>query len=128
MARAQSPESFALDLLRAAVEAPILAVAVVKKGAQNIKTEAQENVRRSAPVHHAGAVNALTYDQPRPVGMRIESEVGYDRDLPGGKLGNLLEFGGGGDHSPPHRDIGRAADNEEARFETAFAKLAGKLL
>jgi hypothetical protein len=32
-------------------------------------------------------------------------------------LGNLLEFGGGGDHSPPHRDLGRALDAEEPRFE-----------
>lgn len=125
---AQSLDAFALDLLQSAVEAPLLAAAVVKKAAQNVKNEARENVSRSAPVHNAGAARAITYDTPSIRGTRVETEVGYDRDLPGGPLGNLLEFGGGGDHSPPHRDIGRAADNEESRFESAFAKLAGKLL
>lgn len=128
MARPQSLDSFAAELLKAAVEAPVVAAVAVKKAAQNIKSEARENVRRSAPVHNAGAYNAITYDEPKPVGMRVTSEVGYDRNLPGGAIGNLLEFGGGGDHSPPHRDIGRAADNEETRFEDVFAKLAGKLL
>lgn len=128
MARAVSAEQFAAELLQSALAAPVQAAKVVKKAAQNIKDEARANVRQTAPVHNAHAQNAITYDEPSILGARIESEVGYDKDLPGGALGNLLEYGGGGDHSPPHRDIGRAADIEEPRFEDAARAMVGKLL
>jgi hypothetical protein len=59
----------------------------------------------------------------------VVSEIGYDKDITGGALGNLLEYGGGGDHSPPHRDMGRAADaEEEARFGDSLQAMALKLL
>ena len=128
MARVQSADAFAMDLLGCAAGVSVGAAAVVKRAAQNVKTEARENVLKSAPVHNAGAHKAITYDEPSLLGVRIGTEVGYDKDLPGGKLGNLLEYGGGGDRSPAHRDIGRAADNEEARFGTSLTAMAAKLL
>jgi hypothetical protein len=128
MARYDSPDKLAADLLKAATGVPVMARTVVKRGAQNIKDEARESVLRTAPVHNAGAHNAITYDEPAVVGARVESEIGYDRSIRGAALGNLLEFGGGGDHSPPHRDLGRATDAEEARFESALSTMAGKLL
>lgn len=122
-----TPASLAADMVKAATEALVGARAVVAKGALNVKTEAKANVYKSAPVHHAHAAEAITYDTS--VGAAdIVAEIGYDKERRGGPLGNLLEFGGGGDHSPPHRDLGRALDDEEPRFEAAMGLLAEKLL
>lgn len=122
-----TPETLAADLLRAAAGAIVGTRAVVQKGALNIKTQAKANVLRSAPVHNAHAHNAITYDTTiRPTA--VEAEIGYDKSRRGGALGNLLEYGGGGDHSPPHRDLGRAADAEEPRFLDALGQMAERLL
>lgn len=123
-----SPEQFAAQLLIAAAAAPVAAAAVVTKGAQNIKTTARANVQRSAPVHNAGAYRAINYDPPTISATGAQTEVGYDLENRSGRLGNLLEYGGGGDHSPPHRDIGRAADEEEDRFLNALGDAGWKLL
>ena len=128
MARSVSVDQFAAELLLSSVEVLPVAAVAVKKAAQNIKDEAKANVLQTAPTHNAGAHRAITYDEPTIGPASVSSEVGYDRDLPGGALGNLLEYGGGGDHSPAHRDIGRAADNEEPRFEDAVRRAAGRLL
>lgn len=120
-----TPETLAADMLKAVVTVVAGARTVVAVGAGNVKRDARANVEKSAPVQNAHAQYAITYDAPHLVGMSIESEIGYDKDLPGGAIGNLLEFGGGGDKSPPHRDIGRAADAEEPRFEAAMSKLPG---
>jgi hypothetical protein len=128
MARTETPEQFAASLLSAAAEAPVRAVAVVKRGANNIKTGARANVAKSAPVHNAHAQYAITYDEPSIVGGLVQSEIGYDKDIKGGSLGNLLEYGGAGDRSPAHRDIGRAADAEEATLGDFLQAMAVKLL
>jgi hypothetical protein len=125
----QSADSFANDLLMAAAGAAVGARAVVKTSAHAMKKEAQENVLKSAPVHNAGAHRTITYDEPSIVGARVMSEVGYDRDAGrAAALGNLLEYGGGGDKSPAHRDIGRAADSLEGRIGQAMQAMAVKLL
>ena len=128
MARTLSPDEFAAELLASATKAPVEAAKTVKKAAQNIKTEARANVLQTAPTHQAHAHRAITYDEPNILGARVTSEVGYDKDLPGGALGNLLEFGGGGDHSPPHRDLGRAMDDEAPHFEDFMLTMAKKIL
>ncbi len=128
MARVQSAGAFAAELLMSAAEVPVLSSRVVKSAAQSIKAQARANVLASAPTHNAGAHRAITYDEPSLVGVRISTEVGYDKDLPGGAIGNLLEYGGGGDKSPAHRDIGRAADDEEARFADAMRLMTRRLL
>jgi len=129
MAAALTPEQFAASLLEAAGKASAQAKAVVKRGANNIKNDARKNVAQSAPTHNAHAQYAITYDEPHLSGsFQWESEVGYDKDIKGGSLGNLLEYGGAGDRSPAHRDLGRAADAEEARFGDALQAMAVKLL
>jgi hypothetical protein len=129
---ADSPDEFAADLTAAAVKAVAETTRVVKRGAQNVKNEAQRNVLQSAPTRHAHAHKAITYDDPSLGthfgGYVVESEIGYDKDRRGGALGNLLEFGGGGDRSPAHRDLGRALDAEEPRFEKALADVVDGLL
>ena len=128
MARAETPGQFAASLLAATAQAPVRTAAVVKKAANNVKTDARANVAKSAPVHNAHAQYAITYDEPEIRGPLVVSEVGYDKDIRGGSLGNLLEYGGAGDRSPAHRDLGRAADAEEARFGDALQAMALKLL
>ena len=125
---AVTPEQFAADLLVAAAQAPVRARAVVKKAANNIKTDARKNVAQSAPTHNAHAQYAITYDEPEIRGPLVDTEVGYDKDVKGGSLGNLLEYGGAGDRSPAHRDLGRAADAEESGFGAALQAMALKLL
>jgi hypothetical protein len=120
-----TPDTLAADLLKAAAEAIVGTRAIVQKGALNIKNEAKANVQQSAPVHNAHAANAITYDTE--IGKTtVSGEIGYDKDRPGGSLGNLLEYGSR--HNPPHRDVGRAFDSELPRFEDALALMAKQLL
>ena len=122
-----TPESLAADMLKAATEAVVATRTVVQVGAFNIKRDAKANVLKSAPIHHANAASAITYDTD--IGKTsVDAEIGYDKDRAPGRIGNLLEYGGGGDHSPPHRDLGRALDAEEPRFAEALAALVEKLL
>jgi len=122
-----TPETLAADMLKAAAEAVLATRIVVQVGAANIKRDAKANVLKSAPIHNAGAADAITYDTE--VGKTsVDGVIGYDKSRRGGALGNLLEYGGGGDHSPPHRDLGRALDAEEPRFTEALAALVEKLL
>lgn len=125
-----TPDTLAADMLKAAASAVVATQAVVAKGALNVKTEARANVLKSAPTRNAHAHLAITYDDPS-VDVRfgsptIGTEIGYDKDKRGGDLGNILEYGTR--TSPPHRDLGRALDSEEPRFEGALAAVIGKLL
>jgi hypothetical protein len=122
-----TPETLAADMLKAAAEAVAATRTVVQVGAFNVKRDAKANVYKSAPIHHAHAAEAITYDTG--IGKTsIDAEIGYDKDRAPGRIGNLLEYGGDGDHSPPHRDLGRALDAEEPRFTEALAALVEKLL
>jgi hypothetical protein len=123
--RIDTPNSLAADMLKAAAEAVAVSRAVVKKGAQNIKTEGRKNAIQSAPAHNARAPYAITYDTDVSR-TSIVAEIGYDKDLPGGSLGNLLEYGSR--NNPPHRDLGRALEREQSRFEKALGEAAEGLL
>jgi hypothetical protein len=122
-----TPETLAADMLKAAAEAAVATRTITQVGAFNIKRDARANVssrRRSttrtrplrSPTTPASARRRST---PRSATTRTASRAG---------LGNLLEYGGGGDHSPPHRDLGRALDAEEPRFTAALEALVEKLL
>lgn len=128
-----TPEQFARALEQSVGKTPKAAVAVVKRGALNVKNDARRNVRASAPVHSAHAYAAITYDVDVER-TEIVAEIGYDKDKdkgsgkrtgPGG-LGNILEFGSA--NNPPHRDVGRALDDEEPRFADALGDMGEKLL
>jgi hypothetical protein len=122
-----TPETLAADMLKAAAEAAAATRTVVQVGAFNVKRDAKANVYKSAPIHNAHAAEAITYDTSMGKSS-IDAEIGYDKDRTSGRIGNLLEYGGGGDNSPPHRDLGRALDAEEPRFTEALAALVEKLL
>lgn len=118
-----TPETLAAALVKAAIAAPVAAKAVVSKGSLNVKNDAKKNVLETAPVRNAGAHRAITYEVIARK-TSILGVIGYDKDKPGGALGNILEYGGGGDASPPHRDLGRALDEEEPRFLNALGDVA----
>jgi hypothetical protein len=122
-----TPETMAAALLAAAARAVAETPAVVSLGALKIKDEWKASVARTAPVLNAGAAEFINYDMKvRP--DVISAEVGYDKRHKAARLGNLLEFGGGGDHSPPHRDGAIALSAEEPRFLSAMNSLAERLL
>jgi len=120
-----TPATLAAAMLSAAAKSVVATRAVVAKGALNVKNEAKANVLQSAPTRNAHAHNAITYDTTiRPT--TVDAEIGYDKDKRGGALGNLLEYGSR--NNPAHRDLGRALDNEEPRFEKALGDIVGRLL
>lgn len=122
-----TPSSLAADMLKAAGGAIVGTRAIIQKGSQNIKTQSRQNVSQSAPSHNAHAQYAITYETEIDVAARVvRGEIGYDKDKPGGALGNILEYGSR--NNPPHRDIGRAFDVEIPRTEEAIALMAAKLL
>ena len=122
-----TPLALAAELLQAAGGAAAATRVVVQGSAKRVKEQGRANAKRSAPTHNAGAPDAITYET-RLLATSVVAEIGYDKNKPGGALGNLLEYGGGGDHSPPHRDLGRALYNEEPSFLNGLAAMAKGLL
>lgn len=94
---------------------------VLKKGAQNIKTEMQADV--SASEHFKGMAGSISYDSHYLPG-RARYVIGPDKSRRGGALGNIYYFGtsrGGGSG-----DIDKPLRSEEPRTMDALGKLAEK--
>lgn len=123
-----TPDEFARHLLGAAPKAARETVAVVRRGALNVKNEGRRNSQASSgwSARFAPATIGFGDVEVSDAGV-ISAEVGYEG---GGqaKLGTLLEFGGGADHSPPHRDLSRALEAEEPRFVKAMADVGERAL
>lgn len=94
--------------------------AVVKKGAQNILTEARANAPsgRHAPRYPA----SISYDVEPGVPGEIVAEIGPQQGRDQWGLGNLLEYGS--ENNPPHPHLEPALDHEEPRFYAWSEKLA----
>lgn len=127
---ADDPNTFARDLDRAAAAAKTVTRSVVNRGAVTIKTQAQANARASARWHGRHAPASINYDLDEGP-HTVSADIGYDRDAPGNagkqaRLGGILEYGS--PTSPAHRDLGRAFEDEEPKFERALADEIGKLL
>ena len=94
---------------------------VLKKGAQNVKTEMQADVSRSP--HFKGMAGSISYDSFYLPG-RARYVVGPDKSRRGGSLGNIYYFGtsrGGGSG-----DIEKPLRSEEPRLMNALDQLAAK--
>jgi hypothetical protein len=92
---------------------------VLKKGAQNVKTEMQADVSRSP--HFKGLAGSISYDSYYLPG-RARYVVGPDKARRGGSLGNIYYFGtsrGGGSG-----DIEKPLRSEEPRLMSALDALA----
>ncbi|QWY79641.1 hypothetical protein PP637_gp11 [Arthrobacter phage Persistence] len=95
--------------------------AVLKKGAQNVKTEMVADAAGSE--HFKGMAGAISYDSSYSVGTP-RYEVGPDKGRRGGALGNIAYFGtsrGGGT-----LDIEKPLRSEEPRLTSELEKLADK--
>lgn len=97
--------------------------AIVKRGAQNIKTGWQANARASAGAHARLYPSTINYDVTEGPGV-VEAEIGPDRSKKQqqASYGAILEFGSA--HNPPHNDGGRALEDEEPRFVAQIEALA----
>lgn len=107
------------DLEQAAKFAPGKARKVIKKGAQNIKSGAQQRV--SGLKHAPAYPRSITYDtHDTPSGGW--AEIGPDKVKRQGALGNLIEFGSVKNQPRPH--LGPEADLEEPRTARELEQLA----
>jgi hypothetical protein len=114
------------ELRAAAALAPREVADIVKKAAQNIKTDWQARMR--ARSHH-GHIPHL----PKSIGYDIattkygaEAVIGPDKQSSQGPLAHLLEFGSV--NNPPHNDGGAALRTEAPKFYGAIAKAEGGFL
>jgi hypothetical protein len=94
---------------------------VLKKGAQNIKTEMVADA--TASEHFKGMAGSISYESRYGIGTP-RYEVGPDKSRRGGALGNIYYFGtsrGGGTG-----DIEKPLRAEEPRLTSALDALAEK--
>lgn len=111
------------DLNRAESRSVPAVAAVVVKGAVNIK---QDWRQRWSGLSHAPAVaSSITFDTSYGIGS-VEAEIGPDKDLRQGPLGNLLEYGS--EHNAPIPGGIPAAKTEAPRFEKALGDLGVRLI
>jgi len=122
---ASEVNTLALDLDRAGGAVGAGAAAVVKKGAVNIKREAREFAPKGPylPAYH----RSITFDIEGDGRFgRIEAQIGPDKGLPQGPLGNIIEYGTS-EHAP-QAHLGPALDREGPNFEAALGDLGERLL
>lgn len=101
---------------------------VTRSACERIVAQAQRNVLKTAPIHNSGAQKYIDYDVEWR-GSEMVGTVGYNKAKGGAAhLGNLLEFGGGGDPSPAHWDIARALDAESDRYYNKLGDAAEAIL
>ena len=103
-------DQLASDLDGVAQSVPDDAAAIVEKGALNIKTTARD---LASGIKHAPEYPySITYDvnvNSGFGGVVIEAEIGPDKALPGGPLGNIFEYGTSA-HGPFLPHLGPALD------------------
>lgn len=118
--------SFARELATKAKESRWMETAT-HSSCDRIVAAAKRNVEKSAPIHNAGAHKYID-SEVEWRGKEIIGIVGYNTLHRPARLGNLLEFGNGGDPSPPHWDLARALHGEEDRFYDKLGDSAEGLL
>jgi hypothetical protein len=116
-------ETWIRDLERAADTVEDRSEKVVSKGALNVKNAWR--ARWEGYPHIRDLPRAVTYDLHRHAGG-VTAEIGPDKLLKQGPLGNLIEFGSVNNAPIPGGLPALAA--EEPRFEGAVADLGEKLL
>jgi hypothetical protein len=116
-------EALAADLAGAPARLAELVPPVVSKGALNVKNDWRANASGNKHAPHYPA--SITYDLHGDA-TSIEAEIGPDKNLKQGPLGNILEFGTS--KNPPHLDGARALAAEEPRFIAACEAVAEQAL
>lgn len=122
---AEPLDELARDLRDKGEEVRREAVAVVNRGALNVKNDWQRLFRADERHGYAAAYPySISYDS-LAAGGRIRAEIGPDKGRRQGALGNLIEFGSV--HNAPGNHGGRALEIEEPRFTEEIARLGGEL-
>ena len=109
------------DLAGAGIRAAALINATTVVAAGKIKATARSLITglRHAPAYPY----SITYDIKWNA-VSVEAEIGPDKDLAQGALGNLLEFGSR--NNPPHAHMGPALDREGPVWLGYVEDAAGK--
>lgn len=111
------------DLDKAASRSVTAVRAVVERGAVNVKKDWRQ--RWSGIGHAPSLAAAVTYDVSFGLG-RVSAEVGPDKNLRQGALGNVIEFGTS--KNGPIPGGLPALEAEQPRFERALEDLGEKAL
>lgn len=99
--------------------------AIVAKGALNIKTDAR---RMAKGIAHAPLYpSSISFDLKTRL-RTFEAEIGPDKNLRQGSLGNILEYGAPARNTAPHPHMLPAAVRELPRLEKALEDAAAKPL
>lgn len=115
--------ALSVDLTQAALKANVAVRPVLQKGALNIKTDWR--ARWSGFAHAPRLDESVTYDTTITA-TGIEAEIGPDKGLTQGALGNLLEFGS--INNAPIPGGQPALDAEAPKFEKAILALTEGIL
>jgi len=102
--------------------------AAVEVTARNTRDTARENATGMA--HAPAFPYSITYDLEgsgnRATGSNLRAEIGPDKDLPQGALGNLIEFGS--INNPPQGIMHGALQANEADFERGIERATNDAL
>lgn len=112
----------AASLARAEAQAPLAAHAAVEASAREVQRSWRQ---RWGGIRPASLAASITYDISRGPGT-AKAEIGPDKSLPAGALGNLIEFGS--THNGPIPGGLPAAEAQEPKFERSLGELGAKLL
>lgn len=111
------------DLASAGLRALGRIVPVVSKAGFNVMSAARDSAAGLAHAPHYP--RSITYDIDI-TGGTIGAEIGPDKDLPQGALGNLIEYGSA--NNAPHHDLNNGLTIEIPRFMEQVARIAGEIL
>ena len=118
--------AFATELSRVAPEVARAVPAVVKKGANNIKSSMQADFRESRSFGHIA--RTVTYDTTVDA-TGVEAEIGPDKSRGGGaSLAHIAYWGGANGGGGTVEDPQAAADREEPNFTRALGDLLDGIL
>jgi hypothetical protein len=99
-------------------------VAIVTRGALNVKNGWRDNAIATSGKHARAYPHSVSYDV-KPIPGGAQAEIGPDKGKKQGALGNLLEYGSS--KNPPHNDGGKALLAEAPRFAAQVAALTARL-
>ena len=118
--------SLAADLGEVAANAGPLIRSAVEVTSGRVKKDAREAVKSGASQWKAlpGAIDYEVTVDAGLGGSSITSEIGYSKERPAGRLGNLREFGSPAKSLAPHNDLANALHANEADFERGLSKAA----
>jgi hypothetical protein len=105
------------DFMTAPLNAQRKANQAVRDAARGVeaKWRQQAAFSRHAPLYPASITHDIEWK-----GAAVEAEIGPDKDLPQGALGNLIEYGSV--NNPPHADGAAALQAQRISFEQALDK------